>query len=194
MRDYRQKILLNFYQIVCTSLFLSVLYSNCAPVAARNYGANKVAPNSPQQVITGPARILDGDTLIINRVHIRLFGIDAPEMDQFCKAPHNPHWRCGLAARKALVTATLQQIVTCRGRAIDDYQRLVAVCFISSDGGRNIELNRLMVAEGWAMAYRRYAKLYVADEEAAHAAKLGLWASQFMMPWAWRHRQNKPRH
>ncbi|MCX8506038.1 MAG: thermonuclease family protein [Alphaproteobacteria bacterium] len=171
-----------------------IIYNSSTPVVARNYGADKVAPNSPQQVIAGRANVLDGDTLIINRVHIRLFAIDAPEMEQVCAGPNNPRWRCGLSARKQLAAAIAQQIVTCRGRAIDDYKRLVAVCFTASAGGQDIDLNQFMVAEGWAMAYRRFSTIYVAHEERAHTAKLGLWASQFMPPWEWRRRQHKPRH
>ena len=194
MQHFRQIFFSRLFALACWSLFSFTVYSSVAPVAARNYGREKVAPNSPNQVITGTARVIDGDTLIINRVQIRLFGIDAPEMVQVCSSPHNPRWRCGLTARKQLVTAIAQQIVTCRGRAIDDYKRLVAVCFTASAGGQDIDLNRLMVAEGWAVAYRRYATLYVPEEVQARAAKLGLWGSEFIMPWVWRHSQAKPRH
>ncbi|WP_424970638.1 thermonuclease family protein [Dinoroseobacter sp. S76] len=31
--------------------------------------------------ISGPARIVDGDTIVIKKTQIRLFGIDAPELD-----------------------------------------------------------------------------------------------------------------
>ena len=31
--------------------------------------------------ITGPARVIDGDTIEVAGEHIRLHGIDAPEMD-----------------------------------------------------------------------------------------------------------------
>ena len=37
------------------------------------------------KLITGKARVTDGDTIKINKKKIRLFGIDAPEKNQFCK-------------------------------------------------------------------------------------------------------------
>ncbi|NBW05383.1 MAG: thermonuclease family protein, partial [Alphaproteobacteria bacterium] len=44
---------------------------------------------------------------------------------------------------------------------------------------------------GMALAYRRYADDYIADEEAARAARLGLWAGQFDAPWEWRRSQQR---
>jgi endonuclease YncB( thermonuclease family) len=43
-----------------------------------------------------------------------------------------------------------------------------------------------MVANGWAVAYRKYSLDYVADEERAHRAGLRLWSGSFEMPWDWR--------
>ena len=48
------------------------------------------------------------------------------------------------------------------------------------------DLNRWMVEQGWAVAYRRYSMDYVQAEEAARATGRGLWSSSFEMPWDWR--------
>jgi len=37
-------------------------------------------------VVSGAARVVDGDTLVIGTQRIRLFGIDAPESRQTCRA------------------------------------------------------------------------------------------------------------
>jgi endonuclease YncB( thermonuclease family) len=63
----------------------------------------------------------------------------------------------------------------------DRYDRLGAVCFKGSE-----DLNRWMVEQGWAVAYRRYSMDYVKAEEAAKAAGRGLWSGSFEMPWDWR--------
>ena len=42
---------------------------------------------SNAQEITGVPRIIDGDTVHINKYKIRLEGIDAPEIKQKCKKP-----------------------------------------------------------------------------------------------------------
>jgi endonuclease YncB( thermonuclease family) len=64
---------------------------------------------------------------------------------------------------------------------MDRCGRIVAVCYLGSE-----DLNAWMVTQGWAVAYRHYSKDYVPQEEAAHAAKLGIWAGPFTMPWEWR--------
>jgi len=48
-----------------------------------------------------------------------------------------------------------------------------------------------MVAAGWAVAYRKYSLDYVADEERAKRARLGIWSGSFEMPWDWRARGAK---
>jgi endonuclease YncB( thermonuclease family) len=59
------------------------------------------APAVAQQV-AGPATIIDGDSLSVNGIRIRLFGIDAPEGKQTCQrgerrglAAKSPHASCG---------------------------------------------------------------------------------------------------
>jgi hypothetical protein len=48
------------------------------------------------------------------------------------------------------------------------------------------ELNRTMVREGWALAFIKYSDRYAADQDAAAAAKSGLWGGSFLKPWEWR--------
>jgi endonuclease YncB( thermonuclease family) len=51
------------------------------------------------------------------------------------------------------------------------------------------DLDRWMVASGWAVAYRRYSLDYVAGED---AARRSIWSGDFDMPWDWRaQRQNR---
>ncbi len=39
---------------------------------------------------------------------------------------------------------------------------------------------------GYALAYRRYSKDYVDEEDAARKSKAGIWAGEFVKPWDWR--------
>ena len=77
-------------------------------------------------------------------------------------------------------------IVHCEPRDIDRYRRIVAVCFKGTE-----DLDRWMVANGWAVAYRRYSVDDVADEEAARQGHINIWSGDFDMPWDWRARRRK---
>ena len=48
-----------------------------------------------------------------------------------------------------------------------------------------------MAREGWALAYVRYSREYVADEAAARTQRKGMWAGAFIAPWDWRHRDRR---
>jgi endonuclease YncB( thermonuclease family) len=74
-----------------------------------------------------------------------------------------------------------RSIVSCQPRDRDRYGRIVAVCFKGIS-----DLNRWMVANGWAVAYRRYSEDYLADEDAARRSRTNIWSGDFDMPWDWR--------
>jgi endonuclease YncB( thermonuclease family) len=46
-----------------------------------------------------------------------------------------------------------------------------------------------MVANGWAVAFRRYSLDYVADEDKARQSRLNIWSGRFDMPWDWHAQQ-----
>ena len=48
-------------------------------------------------------KIIDGDTIIFNEKKIRLFGIDAPETNQYCFDKKKIEYSCGLNSTKALI-------------------------------------------------------------------------------------------
>jgi endonuclease YncB( thermonuclease family) len=45
--------------------------------------------------LVGTARVIDGDTIAIAGVRIRLWGIDAPERDQTCRGQNGYIYECG---------------------------------------------------------------------------------------------------
>lgn len=126
--------------------------------------------------LSGAATAVDGDTLVIDGEQVRLFGIDAPELAQPCHIG-TEIWTCGQDSTAQLVELLSLGTVTCSGNERDTYGRLIAICSAGS-----FELNRTMVAEGWATAYRNFSDVYVADEVRAKAAKKGIWRSEFDLP------------
>ncbi len=139
-----------------------------------------------QQAIAGVASVIDGDTIEIHGTRIRLHGIDAPESRQECLLADRTPWRCGQQSAFALAERIGRAAIRCQPRDRDRYGRVVAVCFKASE-----DINRWMVANGWAVAYRNYSLDYVADEDRARRGRLGMWSGTFDMPWDWRAKEKK---
>ena len=133
------------------------------------------------ETLTGVASVIDGDTLEIHGVRMRLEGIDAPESSQLCYDERNTPWRCGQAAARALDEFIIRKTVQCETHSKDRYGRYIATCYLGST-----DLNAALVASGLAVAYRKYSKRYVLEEESARAANVGIWRGAFVMPWDWR--------
>lgn len=139
------------------------------------------APAAGAETVEGRARVIDGDTLAIGAVHVRLFGIDAPEHDQNCDRD-GVVWACGQAAAQALAKAVGRARLVCEVKDRDRYGRMVSICW----RGR-ADLGEVMVAQGAAMAYRRYSQRYAAVEDAARVQRMGIWAARMETPEAYRH-------
>ena len=136
---------------------------------------------SPQaQSIIGKGKIIDGDTIHIGKNKIRLHGIDAPEWNQPCTI-NNKVWECGKKSALALKKIIDNQTVVCEIKDIDLYKRYIAVCF-----SNKINLNKEMVHNGWAIAYRYYSKDYIEEEEVAQKNKVGIWKGKFLEPYQFR--------
>ena len=142
--------------------------------------------------IIGIPKIVDGDTVKINEYKIRLEGIDAPEMKQQCKKEKlkissiigytfYKNYNCGEVSRENLEAKIFGSKIKCVSSGKDRYKRYLAKCFKDK-----LNLNRWMVRNGHAVAYRRYSKEYVPDEDFAKENRLGLWRGKFLNPEKWR--------
>ena len=127
-------------------------------------------PKKPEiiEAIKGNAIIIDGDTIHIGNSKVRLYGIDAPEINQTCTI-NKIIWECGFESSQALENIISAKEVRCEIVDIDRYKRYVAKCFV-----KNIYLNQYMVQKGWAIAYRYYSDDFINDEEIAEKNKVGI--------------------
>lgn len=135
-------------------------------------------PASASERLQGTARIFDGDTIEVENQRIRLHGIDAPETDQKCFDAREKSYACGKQAVDALRRLIRGRPVTCEGTIRDDYDRLIATCQTST-----VNLNRKMVALGWAVAFRKFSDDYLDQEVDAVKQGLGIWRGQFQRPY-----------
>jgi endonuclease YncB( thermonuclease family) len=143
-------------------------------------------PADAQSQFNGAGRAKDGDSLMVGDKEVRLFGIDAPELNQSCKRD-GQSWACGTAAKDLLDSLIRGKSVFCTQTGTDQYDRVLARCAAGST-----DLNRAMVANGYAVAFRRYSSEYVSAEDSAKVNRRGLWAGTFEMPADFRHAGEAP--
>jgi endonuclease YncB( thermonuclease family) len=137
-----------------------------------------------ETILSGTAAGLDEDSIALQGKRVRLFGIDAPGLDQTCKRGGR-QWSCGRDAARALSQLVAGNTVRCRVIVEDKLRRLIiGDCTL---GGES--LSRWMVRNGWAVMNSRQTNAYADDEADAREARRGIWASEFEMPWDWRIRQ-----
>jgi endonuclease YncB( thermonuclease family) len=146
------------------------------------------------RTVEGTVRaVYDGDTVLLatrgaSRLKVRLYGIDAPETNKQDR-PGQPY---GDLSRQTLKYKISGRRVTAEIIDIDQYKRAVAVVRYDRR-----DINREMVSEGMAWAYRRYlqgayASEYIGAESLARSRRAGLWReSKPLPPWEFRNGHNR---
>ena len=150
-------------------------------IPPRETAARSVAEHGAS---SGRARVIDGDTLEIDGRHIRLEGIDAPEMGQTCGRSLIGSWKCGSAAAERLAELVAKRSVSCESRGDDKYGRMLGICFV--DGN---DINAQMVREGYAWAFVKYSQTYVEQEATARTQRVGIWQGDAEPAWVYREKR-----
>tara|TARA_B100000315_G_scaffold125690_1_gene115503 strand:- start:333 stop:1166 length:834 start_codon:yes stop_codon:yes gene_type:complete len=117
----------------------------------------------------GNARIVDGNTIDLSGEHIRLLGINSPDLHQVCLLEENMSFPCGEDSKNFLSDLILDRALTCRGQKRDRNNNLIARCFIGEQ-----DIGRKMVLEGKAFSKRKPID-YLKDEKRAREGKRGMW-------------------
>lgn len=132
-------------------------------------------------IISGSAAVVDGDTIKLGPLSIRIHGIDAPERSQTCQQRNGRPWDCGSAATAAMADMVKGQALECEPLDADAYGRIIARCLA---GDR--DLGGEMAALGLAWAYREYSEDYAGVEAAARRQGIGIWQGTAQAPWEYR--------
>ena len=135
--------------------------------------------------VRGFAKVIDGDSVVIQGIEIRLSGVDAPETKQWGKTWNGQWYRPGEVATKALRNKLRGRDVLCTIEGTCLYGRALGTLFLE-DG---TDVNAWMVREGHAFAYRYYGRQYEKDEWIAKRKGINIHSGDVMEPWEWRRRR-----
>lgn len=184
-----------FLALLLTAAFFQ--WQRTQPEAPNSDPTERSKPKLPLEVATADSftgqviRVSDGDTIDIavgeagEKVRVRLYGLDAPELAQ-------SH---GREARDFLSKLLMNREVRVEKQDLDQFGRVVGQVF---DSGLSVNLT--LVASGHAWVYDRYCQAPVChqmknEEAQARQKKIGLWnQSDPQPPWQWRQAQSdRPR-
>lgn len=137
-------------------------------------------------------KIQDGDTFWIGEYSLRLYGVDAPELDQVCLSRSGSFISCGELVRGQLAEIVRGKLVTCTAADLtgagipkESFGRPLVNCYIQENGGP-IDLAKTLVSQGLAFPYPGFEKAYLKETAIARANPLGFASSCTLQPSAWR--------
>ena len=147
--------------------FACLVLPAAAPVCLAQLGSADIRGRAPQ--------VIDPGLLDFGGQPVYLYGLRGPGADQTCSLGAGT-WNCGKEARWAARNRIASHWVECLERGRGPGGEIFAVCYLGGVGGP--ELNAWLAEQGWARAAADYAADYVAAEEKARSAGLGLWRRQ----------------
>jgi endonuclease YncB( thermonuclease family) len=114
-------------------------------------GLCSAASDAGQSTITGSSRVIDGDTVSVNNIHVRLKGVDAAERG-------TPLGDDATQVMRGIVNGSE---LTCTLTGEHTWHREVGYCFTAA----GVDINREIIAMGAALACPRYSTRYLPDEQ-----------------------------
>jgi endonuclease YncB( thermonuclease family) len=131
------------------------------------------------ETATPAVAIVDGDTLEVNGKTVRLYGIDAPELGQYCLNGSN-RYRCGYEAALALTKLVGNGPIECWPTPVDSDDE-GQICSVDL-----VDLAEAMLRRGYAIAPPTSFAIYRRAESEAKKSRLGIWRGNFVLPSEWR--------
>lgn len=155
----------------------------CRALAFAMMAATPALAVSPVEIVTGEARVIDADILIVAGKRIILWGLNAPERSQVCNLDSN-EWGCYHVAKRTLEALAGRGEIQCTlvGEP-DPFGRRHGVCTFGAE-----DLNAQMVRKGMALAFSEQTADYGPQQLEAITEGVGLWqpGAKFEEPWVWR--------
>jgi len=148
-------------------------------IAALIVGISAAIERAVAENASSSATVVDGDTLEINGETVRLYGIDAPELGQFC-LNGSKRYRCGYEAALTLKNLAGSALVECQSTPVEA-NNFGQICSVDL-----VDLAEAMLRRGYALALPNALAVYRKAERDAKQSRLGIWRGDFIPPADWR--------
>jgi endonuclease YncB( thermonuclease family) len=157
---------------ILTPLICVLAVFGAAPKAAKG-----------DEVIEGPATVIDGQTLTVAGRTMRLHGLMAPPKDLICHTKHDKPYKCGWLAVKALVDMVMGQRLSCTltPSPVVEGELPAAVCYVGP-----FSINQQLLLTGRVVAVASAGADYKRAEDGARRLNEGLWKGRFQPPAEWK--------
>lgn len=140
-----------------------------------------VRPAAAGDLLKGSATVVDGSTLAIDGVSVKLFGIVTPAPDATCWDAHEAPYACGRQVRAELTAHIGAEGLTCQRSGHSDDRLAKAVCRLGNE-----DLGDWLITRGYAMPTGDAPVSYRQAGDRAWGLRAGLWAGVFDEPTDWR--------
>jgi len=138
-------------RISVTGILLALTAAALGALFFDTGGATRLRALPTAATISGPARVIDGDTVVVAGTTVRLKGVDAAELGTVL----------GEIAKRAMIGIVTGQL-TCQLTGEKTWQREVGYCFTAA----GVDINQAIIAQGAALACPRYDPRYLPFEKA----------------------------
>jgi endonuclease YncB( thermonuclease family) len=132
-------------------------------------------------------QVIDGDTLQVGSDVVQLYGIDAPELGQLCDS-NGRLWHCGMEATLALhkLVSLNRSSLRCSpwSNEADSATPPTGATQVCEVGDEDVAV--LTLRTGNSLALPGAFPDYVEAERQARKGRVGIWRSDFVVPWEWR--------
>ncbi len=133
-------------------------------------------------VIAGKAFVIDGDTIRVSKMTVRIAGIDAPEVDQKAKLQNGYWYNQGQHIKGKLIQMIGGKTVCVCVQGHDRYGRVLGTVTYNGE-----DVGEWLVRNGYAIS--AYGNQYKHVEREARKFRRGMWNhAEIYDPRAWRHR------
>lgn len=131
--------------------------------------------------LSGPAEVLHAHVFYIAGRYVRLYGVDAPDIDQLCADATGSAYSCGENAASWVRGWIDDNPIDCYLLKVEPHGQDLATCMWGK-----YDIGAALVGSGWGVAKTKETAIYKPYETRAQNQSIGLWQGTFYDPEDWR--------